>query len=84
MFRKVFLDHPADVGESYAEHAHQASSIGVTMILSGLACLVHAAVPALCKTTGSETIRALNERLVRKRGAKRDAHTELRHGGWVI
>jgi hypothetical protein len=41
-------------------------------------------VPALFKNTGSQTIKTLNDRLVRKRGAKRDAATELRHGGWVI
>ena len=84
MLSKLFLDHPADVGETYAEHAREASSFGFTMIAAGFACLVHAAVPALFKTKGSETIRTLNDRLVRKRGAKRDAATEARHGGWVI
>jgi hypothetical protein len=84
MFRKLFLDHPADLGESYAEHAREASHYGVTLVGAGLACLVHAAIPALFKTTGSATIRTLNERLVRKRGAKRDASIETRHGGWVI
>ncbi len=84
MFGKLFLDHPADVGESYGEHMRHASGFGFAMIAGGLACLVHAAVPALFKTTGSETIRTLHEKLVRKRGAKRDAVTEVRHGGWVI
>jgi hypothetical protein len=84
MFRKLFLDHPADVDETYVEHARHASSYGVTMIVAGLACLVHAAVPALFKTTGSATIKTLNDRLVRKRGAKRDATIETRYGGWVI
>jgi hypothetical protein len=84
MLSKLFLDHPADVGETYAEHAHEASSYGFAMIAAGLACLVHAVVPAFFKTTGSQTIKTLNDRLVRKRGAKRDAATEMRHGGWVI
>lgn len=84
MFRKLFLDHPADLGETYAEHAREASSYGVTMIVAGLACLAHAAVPAMFKTTGSATIKRLNDRLVRKRGAKRDATVETRYGGWVI
>jgi hypothetical protein len=84
MFRKLFLDHPADVEETYVEHARQASGYGTAMIVAGLACLVHAAVPALFKTTGSSTIKRLNERLVRKRGALRDATIETRYGGWVI
>jgi hypothetical protein len=84
MLKKLFLDHPADVGESYAEHAREASGYGVAMIAAGFACLVHAAVPALFKSKGSETIKTLNARLVRKRGAKRDATIEMRHGGWVI
>ena len=84
MLSKLFLDHPADVGESYAEHAREASSYGFTMIAAGIACLVHAAVPALFPSTGSRTIKTLHDRLVRKRGAKRDATVETRHGGWVI
>ncbi|HEY0269421.1 MAG TPA: DUF6356 family protein [Sphingomonas sp.] len=79
MLGRLFLDHPASVGESYGEHARVASGVGVTLIAAGLACLVHAAIPALFKTTGSDTIRALNDRLVRKRG-----NDSARHGGWVI
>lgn len=84
MFSKLFLDHPADVDETYVEHAREASSYGFAMIAAGMACLVHAVVPAFFKSTGSQTIKTLNDRLVRKRGAKRDATIETRHGGWVI
>lgn len=79
MFGRLFLDHPASVGKSYGEHARAASGIGVMLIVTGLACLVHAALPTLFKTTGSDTIRRLNDRLVRKRG-----DDSARHGGWVI
>ncbi|WP_422631616.1 DUF6356 family protein, partial [Pseudomonas proteolytica] len=44
MFRRLFLDHPASVGESYAEHFGVASRFGVTLIGGGLGCLVHAVV----------------------------------------
>jgi hypothetical protein len=84
MLNKLFLEHPADVGESYGEHMRAASGYGFTLIAAGVACLVHAAVPAFFKTKGSDTIRTLHERLVRERGAKRDAQAEMRHGGWVI
>jgi hypothetical protein len=53
MFRRLFLDHPATVGESYAEHFGVAGRFGLTMIKGGLGALVHAFVPALCKTRGS-------------------------------
>jgi Family of unknown function (DUF6356) len=84
MLDKLFLDHPADLGETYAEHMREASGFGLAMIGGGIACLIHAVVPGVFKTRGSATIAALHERLVRKRGAKRDAGIDQRHGGWVI
>ena len=62
----------------------EASGYGLAMIAAALACLVHAAVPALFESRGSDAIRALHDRLVRKRGAVRDATIEMRHGEWVI
>ncbi|MFW2830069.1 DUF6356 family protein [Sphingomonas sp. ID0503] len=63
MFDRLFLKHPRSVGESYAEHAAVAGSVGFTLIRAGLACLVHAAVPALFTRTGSTTITRLYFRL---------------------
>jgi hypothetical protein len=79
MLDRLFLAHPAAVGESYGEHARAASGIGMTLIVTGLACLVHAVFPLLFKTKGSDTIRALNDHLVQKRG-----NDSARNGGWVI
>ncbi len=62
-----FTQHPHEVGETYAEHFTVAGSFGVAMILGGLACLVHAALPFLCTTTGSRTIRRLHDRMVTNR-----------------
>ena len=67
-----FHRHPRSVGETYAEHMLVSASFGCTMIVAGLACLVHALVPALCEYTGSRTISALHARMVlnrRKAGA---------------
>lgn len=75
MFRKIFLDHPASVGEGYGEHFGVAASFGVAMIVGGLGAMLHAFVPALCRTTGSTTINALHRRIVASRGADRDART---------
>ncbi len=72
MLRKVFLDHPAEVNESYAEHFGVASRFGLKMIWGGLSALVHAFIPALCKTKGSETITRLHAQLIRNRAEVRD------------
>lgn len=67
---RLFRDHPASVGETYGEHMAVASGVGFTMIGAGLACLVHAMMPVLFKTTGSSTIKALHARIVGGRDAK--------------
>ena len=73
MLRKIFLDHPASVGESYGEHAVFAASVGWTMFVGSLACFIHALVPALFPTTGSTAIMALHEKVTtaRQRAAAR-------------
>lgn len=81
MFRRLFLEHPASVGESYLEHASFAARFGLTMFLGSLACFVHALIPALCQSTGSKTVLQLHERLVQSRAAQsekdsRDAVTK--------
>lgn len=63
MLRKLFIDHPTEVGESYGEHFAVATGFGISLLAGGLACLVHAIVPALCKTTGSGIVRNLYRRM---------------------
>ena len=46
-------------GESYWQHWRFATTVGALAIAAGLACLVHAVVPALCTGTASRTIRRL-------------------------
>ena len=84
MIRKLFRDHPASVGESYPEHFGVASRFGVRMIAGGLGALVHAVVPALCRTTGSRTVAALHAEMVAKRNAARAAQTQLRTVEYII
>jgi hypothetical protein len=59
-------NHLEDVGETYGEHFVHAGGYGVTMILAGLACLIHAAAPFLFERTGSDAIRALHGRMARR------------------
>lgn len=83
MLKRAFTDHPASVGESYPEHFRTAAGFGVAMIAGGIACLVHACVPALFVKTGSATIARLSARLVKGRAARAQAEAEAR-SGWVI
>jgi hypothetical protein len=63
MFRKLFLDHPRSVGESYTQHAGFAAVVGFRMIFAGLACLLHGLFPFLFVRTGSNCIRDLHANL---------------------
>ncbi len=84
MFRRLFLDHPETVGESYAEHFGVAGRFGVTMIAGGIGALVHAVVPALCKTRGSDTVRELHRQMVAKRGAVSADHAQMKTVDYII
>ena len=64
--KRLFTEHPDAVGESYTEHMHVALSFAGPLLLAGLAALVHAFLPFLCVTTASQTVKRLNERIVRR------------------
>jgi hypothetical protein len=66
---RLFTDHPRSVGESYLEHLRFACGFGTAMLAGGAACFVHAFMPFVCQTTGSRTVLALHERLMRARAA---------------
>ncbi|MBY0303751.1 MAG: hypothetical protein B7Y43_13445 [Sphingomonas sp. 28-62-20] len=84
MFRRLFLEHPESVGESYAEHFRVAGGFGVTMIVGGLGAVLHAFLPFVCKTRGSDTINTLHARMVAKRDAKRAATTQMKTVDYII
>lgn len=84
MFNRLFRDHPRQVGESYAEHFAAAGGFGVRMVAGGVACMIHALVPALFVTTGSGTVKRLYDQMVAKRDAKRRANIEMLSIEWVI
>jgi len=84
MFRKLFLNHPASVGESYVEHFGVAGRFGLTMVIGGAGCMVHALLPFVFKTRGSDTVRALHVEMVAKRSAARAAQTQMTTVEYVI
>lgn len=59
MIDRYFLSHPRSVGESYGEHAATAARFGISMILGGAACVVHALLPWLFVRTASDTVKRL-------------------------
>ena len=65
--QRLFTAHPASVGETYAEHLVTAAGFGARLVLTGLACLVHALLPFLFVKTGSQQIAALYDRMVANR-----------------
>lgn len=60
MFDRLFLAHPRSIGETFAEHFMTAGRFGAVMIGGGLACIVHAFVPALFPQTASRTVKRLH------------------------
>lgn len=73
MIRRLFLDHPASVDESYGEHMRVAGGFGVQLLRGAIGCFLHALIPAVFTTTGSSTVMRLHARLTRdpERAGKR-------------
>ena len=72
LIQRLFRDHPESVGETYLEHLFQASYFGMRMVVVGFACLVHALIPCLFKTTGRTAISELHSKMVLHRAKLHD------------
>ena len=64
LLRRIFLDHPATVQESYFGHMRFALWFCFWLIAAAGAALIHAFVPALCESTASSIIKRLHARIV--------------------
>jgi hypothetical protein len=73
---KLFTEHPASVGETYLGHCRSALGFGATMVIAGVACILHAFFPFAFIQTGSNAIRRLHDRMVVNRRAR--PHSEQR------
>jgi hypothetical protein len=67
MFKRLFLDHPRSVGETYFEHQRNALGYAVSMLAGGIACLLHSLIPGTFVTTGSRTVCKLYNRMLLNR-----------------
>jgi len=72
---KLFLDHPASVGESYFQHLVTASTFALRMMVGGIACFLHGLFPFMCTKTGSGVINELHHTMVTHR-SKQSADTQ--------
>jgi hypothetical protein len=66
MFRRLFLSHPQQAGESYFQHQRVALSFAWPLLGAGLAAMVHAIVPGLCERTAGDIIRKLHAQLEKR------------------
>ena len=57
---RLFTEHPRSVGETYLGHLRFAARFGTSMIVGGLACLLHGILPFCLTTSGSRRVRALH------------------------
>ncbi|WP_313803217.1 DUF6356 family protein [Sphingobium sp.] len=64
MFRKIFLDHPASVYESYFDHMRSTFGFSWTLASAALACFIHGLLPFLHQQTASNRVKRLHDRIV--------------------
>jgi hypothetical protein len=67
MIGRLFQEHPRSLGMSWAEHGIGAVVIGARMVGAGLACMVHAAIPALFTETAGRTVMSLHDYMMRRK-----------------
>ena len=60
-FRALFFDHPHAHGMTYTQHLCGALGYARESLIATAALVVHAAVPGVLETSGSDRIRALAE-----------------------
>ena len=64
---KLFMAHPAAVGESYFEHMTFALRFSGRLFRAGFAAFAHGFVPAVCETTASEAVFAMSDEIRTRR-----------------
>ena len=75
MLGRLFLDHPKSLGMGWAEHGAGAVVIGARMVGAGIACIVHAAVPALFTQTAGKTVLSLHDHMMQRKAGAANPNT---------
>ncbi len=68
-----FTHHPNAVGESYGEHFGVATTFGTTLIVAGIASVLHGVFPWMFETTGSRTVKKLYHQITGRGPAQHGA-----------
>ncbi len=58
-FKRLFLEHPREVDESFGEHFAASSGYGWRLFKASMCAYIHAFVPGVCKTAASDRVRAM-------------------------
>lgn len=66
LLKRLFLDHPEEVGENYTEHFGVALRYAALLGWASLAALIHALIPALCEKTASTLIKRMSDDMARR------------------
>ncbi len=56
MIKRIFLEHPAKVDETFLEHMAFASKFSSKLLMASGAALVHAFIPCLFEKTASKIV----------------------------
>jgi hypothetical protein len=67
MIDRLFFEHPRVVGETYPQHMGASLGVARRLFVASLKCVVHAVVPAWCKTSGSDTIIKMHSEIAPRR-----------------
>lgn len=65
--KRLFVEHPRQLGMSWAEHGAGAVRISAELIGAGTACLIHAAVPGWFTETAGRTVARLHDHMLKRR-----------------
>jgi hypothetical protein len=64
MLRRLFLDHPRSLGQSYFEHQRNALTFASWMLLASIACFIHSVVPGTFRITGGRIVSMVSDRML--------------------
>jgi hypothetical protein len=79
-----FLSHPKSVGEGYWEHASMAARFGGTMVVGGLACIVHAFLPSLFTHSASDRVKRLYQQMKSRQPNFRSEPAAFHDPAWQL
>ena len=67
VFGRLFSDHPRSLGMTWASHGSGAALIALRLIGAGVACLIHALVPAWFTQTAGRTVTFIYDDIARRK-----------------